>query len=461
MPLWTCSITDCHRPAIRNTGDCVICDQHLCSVHIQEPSHSCPVWNDGDVYDEIAAKAEQKEMQDLLSRINTKALAARASALRGGKACTVPPLSYNKEKRSAVMGGMNYHFEVTFDDGVVWIARIRRHNVTSPPRAVGNYIVQSEVTTLRYLADTVPSARTPRVFDFALQDSTNPVGVGYILMEKLPGTSLRWSVATDIQRRRVMDQLADVFIELSQHSFLSMGSLSLSKDGKAEVGPVAREAFMDMHGDMLCHSGPFTSILDYYQQDIRLVLIRILHSELYAPKPVDAYLAHLYLRDVAPSVLPKEDIYYLKHADDKGDHLLVDADYNLTGIIDWEWAHTAPASIAFNSPIGFLPVGDFYDGANDIGADESVFAQLLADKGRDDLAQCVRTGRLQHRFAFCCGYDMDTDWEGFLGLFRGLREAVQIDAGIDWDEWKAKALDKYRDDDGLKQLLERQQTVRK
>ena len=26
--------------------------------------------------------------------------------------------------------------------------------------------------------------------------------------------------------------------------------------------------------------------------------------------------------------------YYLKHADDRGDHLLVDEDYNLTGIID-------------------------------------------------------------------------------------------------------------------------------
>lgn len=53
--------------------------------------------------------------------------------------------------------------------------------------------------------------------------------------------------------------------------------------------------------------------------------------------------------------------YYLKHADDKGDHILVDEDFNITGIIDREWTYTAPPAHAFNSPIGLLPVADFYD----------------------------------------------------------------------------------------------------
>jgi hypothetical protein len=53
--------------------------------------------------------------------------------------------------------------------------------------------------------------------------------------------------------------------------------------------------------------------------------------------------------------------FYLKHVDDKGDYILVDEYFNITGIIDWEWAHTASPAYAFNSPIGFLPVADFYD----------------------------------------------------------------------------------------------------
>ncbi|KAG8420711.1 hypothetical protein J3458_002644 [Metarhizium acridum] len=124
----------------------------------------------------------------------------------------------------------------------------------------------------------------------------------------------------------------------------------------------------------------------------------------------------------------------------------------MTSIIDWEWAHTATASQAFNSPIGFLPVADFYNGKNSLGDDEIIFAQLLKAKGRQDLAQFVCNGRLQHRFAFCCGYDL-ADWDGFLGLFRGLRAAVAVDEDLEWNEWKAVALDRYKDDSGLQLVL--------
>lgn len=92
------------------------------------------------------------------------------------------------------MGGMNYHIPVHFEDGVTWIARVRRFNATSPPANVRDYIVRSEVATLKFLE--APDIPTPRVYDFALDDYMNPVGVGYILMEKLPGKSLRWSIAT-------------------------------------------------------------------------------------------------------------------------------------------------------------------------------------------------------------------------------------------------------------------------
>lgn len=115
-----------------------------------------------------------------------------------------------------------------------------------------------------------------------------------------------------------------------------------------------------------------------------------------------------FLLDLVPSALPvsEEKAFYLKHADDKGDHILVDDDFNITGIVDWEWAHTASAGHAFNSPIAFLPVSQFYDSANNLGDEEIAFAEILDAKGQDDLAGYVRSGRLQHRFAFCCGYDL-------------------------------------------------------
>ncbi|RSL76145.1 hypothetical protein CEP51_010235 [Fusarium floridanum] len=353
------------------------------------------------------------------------------------------------------MGGMNYHIEVRFDDGITWIARIRRFNATSPPAALRDYIIQSEVATLMFLEQTgVPA---PKVYDFALEHSGNPVGVGFILMEKLPGKSLRWSIATQQQRKKVMNQLADTFVELHKYPFDLLGSLNTP--GGSQVGAFARESLTNFVQSEMQTTGPFSSLEEYHISSIQLILDLIVREEMYSQQAVDAYLIHRYLIDLVPRVLPSvhdDEKFYLKHADDKGDHILVDEHFNITGIIDWEWAHTASPAHAFTSPIGFLPVADFYCGKNSLGNDEVVFARLLEEKGHRDLARFVWNGRLQHRFAFCCGYDL-ADWDGFLGLFRGLRDAVGVDGGLEWNEWKFTALQRYKDDSGLQLLLTRHQ----
>ncbi|PVI00899.1 hypothetical protein DM02DRAFT_526108, partial [Periconia macrospinosa] len=77
-----------------------------------------------------------------------------------------------------VMGGMNYHIDVVFENGVVWLARIRRSNATSPPpglreRGCGG---TAEYATMRSLESVdIP---TSKVFGFALENQDNPVGVG-------------------------------------------------------------------------------------------------------------------------------------------------------------------------------------------------------------------------------------------------------------------------------------------
>jgi hypothetical protein len=72
---------------------------------------------------------------------------------------------------------MNYHIEVRFDDGITWIARIRRLNATSPRAALRYYIIQSEVANLMFLGQTKVPA--PQVYDFALEHPGNPVGIGF------------------------------------------------------------------------------------------------------------------------------------------------------------------------------------------------------------------------------------------------------------------------------------------
>ncbi|KAI0106207.1 phosphotransferase enzyme family-domain-containing protein [Nemania sp. FL0031] len=453
MPMWNCDSPACQNPAVRTLGECVLCNRHLCAYHLQPTFHTCPRWADADYNDGIAWDAEAAELGRLIERINTAALESQASRLRGGIPCSIPPLRYDRATRYSVMGGMNYHIEVQFNDGVKWLARVRRFNATSPPPVLRDYILQCEVATLRFLESTaVPS---PKVFDFNLEHADNPVGVGYILMEKLPGSPLRWGKETEDQRNKLMSQLADVLIELHKYPFSTLGSLD--RPGDSHIGAFARKSLTDFTGTKMKPIGPFSSLEEYHKAELHLILDLILRGEMYSQRPVDAYLVHRFLLDLVPLVVSEslhdgDPHYYLKHGDDKGDHILVDEDYNITGIIDWEWAHTAPPSRAFNSPIGLLHVDDFYDGLNDISHNEITIARLLEEKGRKDLASWVRNGRIQHRFAFCCGYDFE-DWKRFLGLFQGLRDAVHMDEGISWDDWKIVALDRYKEDAGLRRLL--------
>jgi hypothetical protein len=147
----------------------------------------------------------------------------------------------------------------------------------------------------------------------------------------------------------------------------------------------------------------------------------------------------------------------LKHADEKGDQILVDDQFRITGIIDWEWAHTGPKSFVFNSPIVLLPLAEFYNacGGNGLGDEELAYSHLLEKKGHPDLGDIVKKGRLLHRLQFCCGYD-HPDWNGYKDIFMGLVNALrnETDSNIlDFETWKAEALEQYGADHQLKSLL--------
>lgn len=76
--------------------------------------------------------------------------------------------------------------------------------------------MRSEVVTLQLLSKTTVPA--PRIFDYN-SDGESPIGVGYILMGKMAGKSLRWSSTSPKQRKKVMSQLADIYIELQNIPF--------------------------------------------------------------------------------------------------------------------------------------------------------------------------------------------------------------------------------------------------
>lgn len=353
------------------------------------------------------------------------------------------------------MGGQNCHVDVEFDDGVTWIARIRLDDPLLPPHTVKSHIFLSEIATLQFLAKTgVPA---PKVYCYELEGSENIVGTSYVLMEKMPGKPLDWNGADEDQRRKVMEQLADIYLELEQHPLQMTGSVvpSVVDSCQPEAAAFAQVPWFKSPEDAL---GPFSTLREAYTAIITQQLQTIENHEI-SSLPIDNALVFMWqlsmIDRLVDSSTSKSGPFYLKHQDDKGDHILVDENYNITGIIDWEFASAEAKELAFSSPCMMWPVGTFYEGHNDLSNDEICFAEILASRGRRDLSEMVLQGRRWQRFLFFLG-GIPIDKADLEALFQGLRRTFVPVGGPDistYEEWKKKFLRVNSGDVRLQSLL--------
>lgn len=175
--------------------------------------------------------AKQRHLLHLINMVNVSALKEAATKLRHGMPCEVLALcaleTANSNAAETIMnqmGGHHCHVDIVFEDGVTWLARFRLVNgPTLPPIHVASYVFNSETATIYVLANT--NVRAPRVFDYALKnDSDNQVGLTYFIMEKLPGTMLDWNAASEVQKTKIIEQIADISLELEGHLYQNMGS---------------------------------------------------------------------------------------------------------------------------------------------------------------------------------------------------------------------------------------------
>ena len=184
-------------------------------------------------------------------------------------------------------------------------------------------------------------------------------------------------------------------------------------------------------------------------QQIKLVA----NSEL-STLPVDHYLSCRWRVDMIPEVLSLHNCagFFLKHFDDE--------DFNITGIIDWEFASLEPKALAFSSPCMLWPVGDFYAGSNRLSPEEMELAAIFERRRRHDMACLVRNGRKMQRYLFFYGGGISHGREEFEAMFQGLRAAWAGDENEPgpYQTWKEEALKKYAGDGQLMHLLRRNTT---
>ncbi len=234
--------------------------------------------------------ASKKHLRARLDQVNTTALTSVAARLRNGISCTIPALVPNDQGHFDLQvvlsqtGGQNCNLDVQFEDGVVWLARIRLDDPLLPPKPTQAYIFLSKVFTLKQLESIdVP---TPKVFHFETESRENLVGVPFLFMEKIKGAPLEWNMTTSVQRTKVLEQLADIFLALEKHPFNSTGSIFPSNESNTICGFAQRQLFETPDAPL----GPFSTSEESLRAMFALQMRLIAKNEISA-LPVDNYLS--------------------------------------------------------------------------------------------------------------------------------------------------------------------------
>ncbi|KAI1127017.1 hypothetical protein F5Y10DRAFT_266596 [Nemania abortiva] len=381
------------------------------------------------------------EIGRLRAQINEKAVCKLASSLNDGKPCIIEYPS-NVVGVDALAGCANVHARIRFSDGSPsWLMRVPRVTgfAVGFPVSLAEYLIRSEYATLKFLENTAVPA--PRAFSFGIpsQGTDHGIGVCFLFMEELSGKP--WNGEGDTAK--IWKGLAEIFAELEKHPFTKAGSLYVeSPNDIPSVSATASDRFV-----CLDPYGPFETSTEYYTAWAEQYLALIADGQLYPQFPIEAYLVYRFLQDNATQLSSESDEFFLKHVDDKGDHLMVDEDLNITGIIDWQMARIVPRQEAFALSLVSADMGALYDGNVSLSTEDVALSKALREKGLG-LASHMGDEKVRR---FFWGLGLETEWADALPLANAILQVFGVEQS--WDEWRESALKQYEGDKRLKALV--------
>ncbi|QVM06336.1 hypothetical protein D8B26_001048 [Coccidioides posadasii str. Silveira] len=367
------------------------------------------------------------------------------------------PVSEIRSIRKLAEGGFNRVFDISMKDGLSLLARLP-YPSTMPQRLA----VASEVATLAFVrACGIPA---PRVLGYSAHD--NPVGVEYILMEKLPGRPIgdAWFSLPEKDRLKVLHEIVTLEAKLFANSLPASGSIYFAHDLPPGTPNVP---LSDSEG--LC-IGPYANLRWWFNERASLDIDRGPHNDpclvLQAPaekelawirtygKPrfpfqraygetlgykkqdpdehSNSLLEYLQLAPYLAPTCPKLNLPILRHPDLQPNNIFISEDFKITGLIDWQHSLVLPMFLAAGIPRSFQNYGD----------EQSMYfipPQLPKDLGSmdaDEHAIACEQFRRRHVHFFYLGFTQklnEPHSEALEQEFGLLRRRIFDNAGSPWE----------------------------
>ena len=243
--------------------------------------------------------------------------------------CTITPTKF-------ASGGMNVLLEAVFEDNQIWICRIGYLQSKYGAKFLEK-MIDTTVTAMRYVSKHT-TIKVPEVYAYEGNIKTSPIGAVYMLLEPVSGIS-----STDmlnmpdfqLDKKRIDAQVASIMTQMSSLTFPAIGWLYETTNG-IQVGPI-----FDLSGTP---HGPFTTSADYFCWRAKQAPAE---QQIWKAQSTDAALKSDFLcwlfEQAAPLLTERNDgPFPLMHPDLGGSQLLMDMDYNINGVIDWDETCTVP-----------------------------------------------------------------------------------------------------------------------
>ncbi|KAF2019623.1 hypothetical protein BU24DRAFT_431357 [Aaosphaeria arxii CBS 175.79] len=223
------------------------------------------------------------------------------------------------------MGGINAVRRLDFDDGTSWVARVQMGQSTP---------------------ESLKRKENASIFGYGFSPE-NPVGVGFMVMELIAGDSamdmfggwLEHKGRTPLQfKERFHSAMARVQVEMASIRFPKIGSIIRLTDGTYDVGPIPKLG------------GPFDYPADFFSawaKHTKYPYTDALVRERTPPEVVNEVLSSIKefpsrLTNLAKNHCFEQGPFPLFHTDIYKSNIIIDSEYNLLSVIDWENAIAVP-----------------------------------------------------------------------------------------------------------------------
>ncbi|KAI0551354.1 hypothetical protein F4679DRAFT_593506 [Xylaria curta] len=322
-----CAVASCPNAAAIDIGSCERCKSTYYATHVGSALHTCektPLDNDAWL------AGQTKELADLSEKTNHAALLRHAKELSGGLECRLDdqdPLGRHSITLAACIFTVNFYSKTGLSGLLGYF--ILRKNHMSFDDELSDRILMSECATLRWLEPF--DLPTPRLHGYGLRAyPKNEVGIAYKLIDRLSGRPYNPGTASQEQKLKVLHQFSWA------------------------------KAYAELIAD----------------------------GQLFSTYSLDAYLMFKYLEEQVKTGrwLGKwQDLhsgpFFLKHMDDKGDHILIDDDFQITGIIDWTFARIVPAYEAFGPSLMSANTTDLFNGNPGLSQEDKTLEEEVRHRG--------------------------------------------------------------------------------